>query len=479
MRCAESWLSFVLRGSEVPRLSTPPARPLTPATSRGFEAIDFAENVLGLSLMPWQRWALIHGLEMAEDGAFRFRTLLVLCARQQGKTTLMQVLALWRLYVDRAGLVVGSAQNLTMAEETWDGAVSMAEGVPDLAAELAHVSRVNGNKHLRLTSGERYRVTTASRRGGRGLSSDLVLLDELREHRDWDAWGAVTKTTMARPAPQIAGFSNAGDDRSVVLKSLRDKALASAADRTSTLGIFEWSAPEGCATDDPAGWAAANPALGYRTNEAAILSALATDPDEVFRTEVLCQWVSALQGALDPTRWASLADPQAQRGDAPVFALDVAADHSTASLAVAWRRQDDAVQVMLADQREGVDWVPERARDLCRTWGGRLIIEQTGTAAFLLPTFAPSTKVDQVPRRFYVEACATLDAAVTAGGLRHGNQPELDAAVAVARWSTSGDAGQRVLSRRDPRVSGLVAAALALHALTAARKRPGRLLVIP
>lgn len=471
----------MLRGSEVPRLSTPPARLLTPATSRGFEAVDFAENVLGLSLMPWQKWVLIHGLELAEDGAFRFRTLLVLCARQQGKTTVMQALALWRLYVDRAGLVVGSAQNLTMAEETWDGAVSMAEGVPDLAAELAHVSRVNGDKFMRLASGERYRVTTASRRGGRGLSSDLVLLDELREHQDWNAWGAITKTTMARPAPQIAGFSNAGDDRSVVLRSLRDKALTGAADRTTTLGIFEWSAPEGCATDDRAGWAAANPALGHRTSEAAILAALGTDPEEVFRTEVLCQWVTALDTAINAARWASLADPQAPRGDAPLFALDVAPDHSTASIAVAWRRPDGAAHVMLADQREGVEWVVERARELAASWGGRLIVEQTGTAAFLLPTLQQTGKVavDPVPRRFYVDACAALEAAVTAGELRHGNQPELDAAVAVARWSTSGDAGQRVLSRRDPRVSGLVAAALAVHGLAAVlRPRPGRLVVI-
>lgn len=35
----------------------------------------------------------------------------------------------------------------------------------------------------------------------------------------------------------------------------------------------------------------------------------------------------------------------------------------------------------------------------------------------------------------------------------------------MARWSASGDTGQRLLSRRDPRVSPLVAAAVALHGL--------------
>jgi len=462
-------------GNAVPRIFTPPARELTPATTRGHEAVAFAEDVLGLTLMPWQKWALIHGLELSEDGSYRFRTLLVLCARQQGKTTLMQVLALWRIYVDRAPLVLGSAQNLSMAEETWDGAVSMAEGVPDLAAELAHVGRVNGDKHLRLTTGERYKVTAASRRGGRGLSSDLVLLDELREHRDWDAWSAVTKTTMARPSPQVAGFSNAGDDRSVVLHSLREKALLTAADRTTTLGLFEWSAPDDCDTDDPAGWAAANPALGHRMSVQAIRSALETDPEDVFRTEVLCQWVSNVGAAVNPAVWAALADPDATRGQDLSFALDVAPDHSSASFAVAWKRPDGAAQVSLVDHREGVEWAATRAKALLTAWGGRLVVEQTGTAAFLLPTLdGDRVPVEPVPRRFYVDACAALDAAVAARSVRHGNEAALGDAVAVARWSASGDAGSRVLSRRDPRVSPLVAAALALHGLSAAPERPGR-----
>ncbi|MDP9359641.1 MAG: hypothetical protein M3R02_31015 [Chloroflexota bacterium] len=82
-------------------------------------------------------------------------------------------------------------------------------------------------------------------------------------------------------------------------------------------------------------------------------------------------------------------------------------------------------------------------------------------------------RLEQVSRRFYADACSALDAAVSARSVRHGNQPELNDAVAVARWSTSGDAGQRVLSRKDPRVSPLVAAALALHGLTMPARNAG------
>jgi len=470
-----SWPRSVTIGSEVPRLHTPPARALTPSTTRGYEAIELAQEILGLALMPWQKWALLHALELAPDGSFRFRSLVILCARQQGKTTLMQILALWRLYVDRAPLVVGTAQVLSMAEEAWSGAVSMAEGAPDLARELDHISRVNGDKFMRLSTGERYKAATSSRRGGRGLSSDLVLLDELREHHDWDGWAAITKTTMARPTPQIIGFSNAGDGRSVVLASLRDKALTAAADRSTSLGIFEWSAPDDCDPDDPSGWQAANPALGHRVSVEAIRAARLTDPLDVFRTEVLCQWVTALDTALHPGLWASLADRDAPRGKDIVFSLDVAPDHSTATIAAAWRRPDAHVQVVVLDHRDGVEWVTRRARELLAAHGGRLIVEQSGTGAFLLPELRSLT-VDPVPRRYFADASGALDAAVTARTLRHGDDPPVTAAIDVARWSAQAETGQRVLSRRDPRVSPLVAVALALHgvASTVPKRRPGR-----
>lgn len=70
------------------------------------------------------------------------------------------------------------------------------------------------------------------------------------------------------------------------------------------------------------------------------------------------------------------------------------------------------------------------------------------------------------------DACSALDAAVTGRTERHGNQDPLNTAVAAARWSASDEAGQRVLSRKDPRVSPLVAAALTLHGLAAVPPKP-------
>ena len=73
----------ITHGFTEPRIWTKPLRELTPETSRGFEAIAFAENILGIKLFPAQRWLLIHLLEIRPDGTLRFRKALVIQARQQ------------------------------------------------------------------------------------------------------------------------------------------------------------------------------------------------------------------------------------------------------------------------------------------------------------------------------------------------------------------------------------------------------------
>src|SRR5690606_12296797 len=179
----------------------------------------------------------------------------VLVARQNGKSTLSQVLALWFMFVYGVPLVIGTAQDLDVAEEIWAGAVELAEESEDLGPLIERVVKVNGKKALELAKavelpnggGQRYKVKAANRRAGRGLSGDLILLDELREHQSWDAWGAITKTTMARPSALICALSNAGDASSVVLRHLRLSAHRALGDPD---GIVEASDPDSLLPSD-------------------------------------------------------------------------------------------------------------------------------------------------------------------------------------------------------------------------------------
>lgn len=391
-----------LLGKETPRIFTPPLRELTAETSLGFECIAFAEQVLEIGLYPWQSWLLVHALELNADGTFRFRKVFVLVGRQNGKSTLLQVLSLWRMYMDHAPLILGTAQDRGLAREQWDGTVEIAQGIEDLASEIApgSPSQQRGNEQFTLTTGERYKIAASSRRAGRGLSVDLLLMDELREHQSWDAYSAVSKTTNARPKGQLWAVSNAGDAASIVLRHFRRQAHKELGDPDGindsptaldavtdaipddiedddSLGIFEWSARPGVSVWDKGGWAQSNPSMGHGSMRSSTIAADAkSDPEWVFRTEVLCQWPEGgLEGPFPIGSWEKpsqmevdgvLVDDEnggcldhlsKRKKKSPIgVGLDTSWDRSTTYIAIAGWRKDGLIHVELVAMRAGTDW---------------------------------------------------------------------------------------------------------------------------
>lgn len=372
----------MLKGRTEPRVFTPPARELTPDTTLGFVFSEWCDVCCHVTLFPWEHWLAVHAMEITGDFQtgwnFRFRTVLVLIARQNGKSLFAELLALFFLFVLGVELILGTAQNIDTAEEVWDSAISRAEEDPEMASRIDHVRRVNGGKALALKSGERYKVVSATRQGARGKRADLIIMDELREQRNWDGWSAISKTMMARPNAMLWGFSNAGDSGSEVLRHLRATALADIGDPDGTadtvlkampeheieddsLAIFEWSAPPNCDLADRDGWAQANPSLGYGLlGERALRSALKVDPEPVFRTECLCQWVEAAVPSPFPEgSWEAGTDQNSHEapGAELFWGLDISADRSKTALAFVGRKEDGSWHGEVEAYRPGFDWV--------------------------------------------------------------------------------------------------------------------------
>jgi hypothetical protein len=428
-----------LIGRETPRLWTRPLRTLTRRTSLGFECIDFALHVLGIDLLPWQKWLLIHVLELDANGNFRFRQVLILVARQSGKTTLLKILALWMMYSGRVLLVLGSAQSLDIARESWQGAVDIAQEIPELAAEVLDVRRTNGEQEFKLTNKARYKIAATTRKAGRSLSVDLLILDELREHRDWLAWGALSKTTMARPNALTMAISNAGDDMSVVLNKLRETALA---ERDSTIGLFEWSGPDGCDLDDFDAWEQANPGLGYTITEAAIRSALATDPPAVFRTEVLCQRVETMETALDVAGWRDCADagatlkPFAKRIS---VCLDVSLDGHHVTLVGAAVDDHDRVRAQVLGAWPSLEAARDEVRAIVRAVKPRSAAWFKGSPASAFATELRELGFTEITAGAAVEASMELASLVQARALIQPDDPLLNTQAAGVSKVLSGD----------------------------------------
>lgn len=450
--------------------------------------MTFAENVLGLSLLPWQRYWLIHALELSGPGLFRFRTVLTLVARQNGKTHLLKIVALYMLYMGYAQLVLGAAQSLDISRESWRAAVDMAQSVPELAEEIRQVLRSTVEYSLILTSGARYRITAANDKAGRGLSVDLLILDELRTYKDTNAWEALSNTTMARENSIIVGISNAGDDESVVLNELRSQALSGVDD---TIGLFEWSAPDGCALDDVDAWAQANPGLGYTVTEQKLRSAMNTARSVGFRTENLCQRVDTLDSAVDPEGWRRCADSTVSLRDhlhQMVMCVDVAMTSGHVTAAAAAQLEDGtvvgeifaqwpSVSVARGELREAFAryrpracaWFPsgpasvigaDLMQEHCRTIGAEVIDPRD------VPAHAPG--VVRLTGEDASAACQTLASLVDGRNFRHPDDPLLNAHIAGSVRKDMGD-GWRFARRGAGDNDAAYAMAGAVHL---ARKLP-------
>lgn len=451
-------------GRTRPRLFTSPLVPNKrglPSRFRtlGYELIRFAERI-GEPFWPWQREAAIRALELGEDGHYRFRTVLVLVARQNGKTRFLRVLALWRLLDQACPLVVAASQDLSRAREVWDDAIETLRAHPDLSARLGRTSYRTNDEHFAIVDDEgrrtgRYRIKAATRSAGRGPSADLVPFDELREQTDWAGWAALSKTTMARRDGQLWAFSNAGDRRAVVLRHLRAVALAGT---DPSVGILEWSAPPGSELTDREAWAHANPSLGLPdgVTDGAIRSALATDPPEIFRTEVLCEFVDVLDHAVDPDGWRDCSDRGAgwYRPD-DVGCVDVAPDGAHVSLVTASVLTDGRVRLAVAAAWEHTRraTATERARaelpGLLQGLGlSRVGWFPSGPAKPLAPLLRPpEVKTRDGDRGKYVEikggkvaeACMGLADLVNARLILHPDDPLLTAHVTGAQKLPDGD----------------------------------------
>ena len=486
---------LAVSGSPIPRLWTPPLRELTEETTYGYEVIDFAD-LIGWPLDPWQRWSVIHGGELLPDGRPRFRKLLILVARQNGKTVLARVLCLWWMFVQRVPLVIASHAARDKAKESWAKTIEMARSAPELAREV----NWRHNPHLQVgeevwstLAGSHFRFGASNRRLARGDTAHRVQLDELREHKDFAAWDAAVYAMNAVPDGQAIAITNQGDARSVVLDDLRESALAfiETGQGDPGLGIQEWSAPNGAEVDDPAALAAANPNLGSRIHPDALMGqAIAAKLSggaklAGFKTEVLCQRVTLLDPAIDPGAWRDTGydpdDPElyvdlALHRSRLALCFDVALDGSHATLMAA-AVVDDLVYVEVVERWAGFGCTAKLRADLPilvkrlhpRTLGWFPGGPAAAVAAALKAKRRTEAGVWPPPRvvvdLLQAEApavCMGLAEQVTTLQLRHPRDPMLDRHVEQSQKLHRGD-GWIFVRRGSEPIDGTYATAGAVH----------------
>jgi hypothetical protein len=473
-----------LLGAQEPRLAAWPAEA---ASSAGQEAIELSA-VAGLDLDPWQQLVLRQALGERADGRWAAFQVGLVVPRQNGKGSVLEARELAGLFLFGERLIIHSAHEQTTATEHFHRLLNLIEGVPEFSSRMLRPSRGKGAEEIRLRDGGRIKFKTRTGGGGRGLTGDLVVLDEAMI-LPVATTAALVPVMAARSLdgnPQLWYAGSAVDrlnhEHGVVLARLRQNALAG----TPRIAYAEWSA-EG---DDPSAvptalladrevWARSNPGLGIRISAGHVADEMSALGAREFAVERLGigDWpdpdVDSDQ-VIDLDDWKACVDTQSEPVGPVCFAFDVRPDRSASAIAVAGSRQDGQPHIEITqdaqrevDHRPGTGWLVDRIVGLADKHDHVAVIcdGASPAASFVDALRAHDITVETFTMSEYGQACGSFVDAVEQHRLRHLDTPELNAAVRAASKRSLGDAfaWSRKGSRGD--ISPLVACTLALRGL--------------
>lgn len=298
---------------------------------------------LGLTLIPWQVTVGRYIEAKTAKGTHLYREICTEVSRQNGKTTIAKPVIVKAL---RAGLrVLHIADKRELPREMHNmiaGALSEEpELFPKRRGKTIWPRYGAGQEEITLANGGRYRIATS--RGGRGWSCDVLIIDELREMEDFAVISSASSTLATSPDPLTLYFTNAGDDKSVVLDSIHDRAGAD-----PNLAYLSWSAEADLLPDDRKGWLQANPSIGHIPSllswlEAEYLKHSLAGTMNIFETENLCRSVPSMMPlVVTDAEWEGARGlmPDAVR---PSMAVKVDPEGRRASAVIAWLTADDRV----------------------------------------------------------------------------------------------------------------------------------------
>jgi hypothetical protein len=126
--------------------------------------------------------------------------------------------------------------------------------------------------------------------------------------------------------------------------------------------------------------------MGYGfLTERALRSAMNTDPENIFRTECLCQWVeSRLPEPFPEGAWEGGIDEESFiREDSELFfGLDVSQDRKYTTIAVCGLRDDGNYHVEVVERRMGTEWAVDWFKQRAPKYGNmKLAFQERGAPA--------------------------------------------------------------------------------------------------
>jgi len=259
-----------------------------------------------MKLEPFQRRFVLD----IYDNPAGTHTAILSIARKNGKTALIAALLLCHLAGPEAVMnsqIVSGAQSKEQAAIVFELAAKMVAMSPNLAS-LIRV-QPSGKRLIGLRKNVLYRALSAEGKTAHGLSPVLAILDEVGQvvGPTDDFVSAITSAQGAYTNPLLITISTQAPTANDLLSTWID-AQKNAPDPRVVCHVY--AAPDDCALDDRAAWAAANPAMGVFRSLAdiekqckAAMEMPANEP--AYRNLVLNMRVEADSPFVSRTTWVS------------------------------------------------------------------------------------------------------------------------------------------------------------------------------
>jgi phage terminase large subunit-like protein len=423
-----------------------------------------------LKLRGWQR-DIIHAV-LDEP---RPRQALVSIPAGNGKSTLAAALGLYGLLADG----VEGAQVLVVASDGRQARIILNTARRMVELDPALYARVQIFKDhlLEPHTDSRFMALPADPGALQGWDPSMALIDELHVVTD-DTFEAMAARAGKRDRSLLLAISTpprATQDDSV-MRRLVDHGREGG---DPSFCFREYAAPAGCALDDEAAWAVANPALDDFLHRDALRATLPPKMREAaFRRYRLGQWVTVEDAWLPDGAWAACADPLSPIGDGAevVIALDGSFSRDCTALVAATVTDRPHVHLYrLWEAPEGArDWrvpvvaVEDAIRDACGRWR----VLEVAADPFRWQRSLEVLDGDGIPVSEFFQTAARMGPAtarfyqlVVDGELTHDGDPALARHVANAILKADSRGARLAKEHKDSkrRIDAAVAAVMAVH----------------
>ena len=428
------------------------------------ERLEKVANLMGFSLYQWQRQVADTALEKV-DGHYWYRTVGVAVGRQSGKSKLVETRIAYELLKPRHH-VAYTAQDRNMAKLKWQEHINSFERCPAISKHIHRISYINGSERLYMKSGSTYGIVTPNDKGARGMSLNLMVIDEALMH-PLSLIASLQPTLATRKDGQLWILSNAGiPGKSELLQHYREVAHANINDKETRLAWFEW-----CPRDkkfdylDESVWAQSIPSLGETSGVLieAVREAATTNSPEIFTKEWLNVWPALdAVAVIDVSIWDSLARTDITIGNKIVLGVDISRERDKSSIAASGLVKEKT-PVEVIEARDGANWVLPRLIEIAKKWDAPVVIDSGSPASSMIGELENAgVAVISVGLRDYARACGSFYDAVQAKSICHLDDPNLRQAIVGSTKRALGDSW--AWSRNSTNnITPLVAATLARY----------------